>query len=202
MKINIEIDGPAETSTDDMLVAARGLLAMAGGQYGVKRNNDEIDRALDFARTLAEARPEDLMREKPKDIGVAEPAEQKPARTRRTKAEMDAAAAPAPEQQTALPAEEPAPAPAEPAPAPAAAPAAAVPDFAAVKAAAVDLVNKHGGEIQSALTKFISVQFKDADGNPARLFTLTDDGRAKTMATVQACAALADKDAILKHLAV
>ena len=190
MKIIIELD-TATSHRIDFVKAANSLLAAASLYPLAQGRMYEVELSCP---------PKDGEVEQP--VASAEPAEQKPARTRRTKAEMEAAAAPAPEQQTELPVEEPAPAPAETNPAPAATPAAAVPDFAAVKAAAVDLVNKHGGEIQSALTKFISVQFKDADGNPARLFTLTDDGRAKTMATVQACAALADKDAILKHLAV
>ena len=205
MKINvhIEIDTADEADGEGPAVRLADALAILSGHRVIKI--EEVDMAAAHAELARFRSAYPDIPEAYRAAGAqpsAAPTEQKPARTRRTKAEMEAAAAPAPEQQTELPVEEPAPAPAEPAPAPAATPAVVVPDFAAVKAAAVDLVNKHGGEIQSALTKFISVQFKDADGNPARLFTLTDDGRAKTMATVQACAALADKDAILKHLAV
>lgn len=200
MKINIEFD-QTHDNPDEIAAVGLALCSLADRLEKTQR----AARSQEFRerwKTAVEG-----MKEKQEAIAPAfttnptNPTE--PITVKRGRPAKAASPAPAaPEQQTELPVEEPAPAPAEPAPAPAAAPATAVPDFAAVKAAAVDLVNKHGGEIQSALTKFISVQFKDADGNPARLFTLTDDGRAKTMATVQACAALADKDAILKHLAV
>ena len=153
----------------------------------------------------------------PEAAAPVEPAK----RTRRTKAEMDALKAEvaamqfppataeniaaanaaldedrvAATQQTELPVE-------EPAPAPAATPAAAVPSAAETKAAAANLALVFGGEVQLGLVKHISLTFKDADGGPARLHTLTDEGRAQFFATVKECAALADKDAILKHLAV
>lgn len=194
MKINIEVTEADLPS--DVIRAANSLIAFARHPENAGATIDERmepwqarsgrwganDAAAEQGFTTRPTDPITVKRGRPAKAASPAPAE--------------------PEQQTELPVEEPAQAPVEPASAPVATPAAAVPSAAETKAAAANLALVFGGEVQLGLVKHISLTFKDADGGPARLHTLTDEGRAQFFATVKECAALADKDAILKHLAV